>query len=482
MAKNRKKIIILNTLLLIFCCVIIAVYCLNPLKDEGVKKFTLSFDSDGGTAIAALDFDECKIIERPTDPEKEGYIFAGWMLGSQLFDFSEEVCGDVELKASWEEKQPDINYVTYYIDRGDGSERTPVVVAEDIIPNMPSDPVRDGFDFAGWKLNGEDYNFDKPLKDNDVVVASWVEQPAEDPNAVYDVTFNLNGGTGTTPSKQSVKSGEKATVPSEKPTRDKYDFVGWGTNRNGTTANIGSVQIRRNTVFYAIWKSNVKTYTVNISLGSGGKATSCTLRQTVEENSSPKGCTNPTRSNYEFVEWTDGTNRHSSLSQFVINKNTTITARWTQYNYSVRYELGNGSGCGDINKPGGASYSFKVCSPKAPTFKQLETFVDGDGRSRRAGSTITLYKNNPSIVLTARYTDITYEIVCKEKLNGQNQATGMCVPSLKSGSGLKIFADGDDVTNGVPLPSAQLDNMSWKVCLSSNTSTCTTKIKITHTK
>jgi hypothetical protein len=24
--------------------------------------------------------------------------------------------------------------------------------------------------------------------------------------------------------------------------------------------------------------------------------------------------------------------------------------------------------------------------------------------------------------------------------------------------------------------------MSWKVCLSSNTSTCTTKIKITHTK
>jgi len=117
MAKSKKKTLILNTLLFVFCMVIVALYSLIPLKnnnDVEETKFILSFDSDGGTAIAALEVEECEKVTQPPNPTREGYIFVGWELNGEPFDFSEGVCGDMELKAVWEEMSPDKTYITIY--------------------------------------------------------------------------------------------------------------------------------------------------------------------------------------------------------------------------------------------------------------------------------------------------------------------------------------------------------------------------------
>ena len=69
----------------------------------------------------------------------------------------------------------------------------------------------------------------------------------------------LTGGTGTPePQTQTVESGKEATftVNSKEPTRTNYDFKGWSTDKNATTASYHggeSIKISKNTTLYAVW-------------------------------------------------------------------------------------------------------------------------------------------------------------------------------------------------------------------------------------
>ena len=40
-------------------------------------------------------------IVKPRDPTREGYIFAGWYLNGELFDFNTKITGDITLEARW---------------------------------------------------------------------------------------------------------------------------------------------------------------------------------------------------------------------------------------------------------------------------------------------------------------------------------------------------------------------------------------------
>ena len=69
----------------------------------------------------------------------------------------------------------------------------------------------------------------------------------------------LTGGTGTPePQTQTVESGKEATftVNSKEPTRTNYDFKGWSTDKNATTASYHggeSIKISKDTTLYAVW-------------------------------------------------------------------------------------------------------------------------------------------------------------------------------------------------------------------------------------
>ena len=65
------------------------------------KKTKVTFDSDGGSSVAAQHPDIGGSVERPTDPIRAGYTFSGWYLGDQLFDFNTAVTDDLVLKAVW---------------------------------------------------------------------------------------------------------------------------------------------------------------------------------------------------------------------------------------------------------------------------------------------------------------------------------------------------------------------------------------------
>ena len=76
------------------------------------------------------------------------------------------------------------------------------------------------------------------------------------------LTYDANEGTGAPePQTQTVESGKEATftVNSKEPTRTNYDFKGWSTDKNATTASYHggeSIKISKDTTLYAVWANH----------------------------------------------------------------------------------------------------------------------------------------------------------------------------------------------------------------------------------
>ncbi|MDD6461740.1 MAG: InlB B-repeat-containing protein, partial [Bifidobacteriaceae bacterium] len=70
------------------------------------RSFTVSFDSQGGSAVASQKVTEGQRAVRPKDPTRGGYDFAGWYTaksGGSRYDFNKPVAGSLTLYARWNE-------------------------------------------------------------------------------------------------------------------------------------------------------------------------------------------------------------------------------------------------------------------------------------------------------------------------------------------------------------------------------------------
>ena len=86
----------------------------------------------------------------------------------------------------------------------------------------PKDPTRQGYEFAGWTLDGEPYDFGTPVTRDLTLKAMW-EKTDEPAIAIHTIRFTTGNSPDTT---ITVKDGQ--TVPRPKdPTRDGWKFTGW---------------------------------------------------------------------------------------------------------------------------------------------------------------------------------------------------------------------------------------------------------------
>ena len=71
------------------------------------KDYTVTFDSNGGSDVAKQTVTSGEKVNKPADPAREGYEFAGWYTDSKLttaYDFSSKVTKSITLYAKWTEK------------------------------------------------------------------------------------------------------------------------------------------------------------------------------------------------------------------------------------------------------------------------------------------------------------------------------------------------------------------------------------------
>ncbi len=158
-------------------------------------------------------------ITPPKAPEKEGYIFAGWVLGkaegSDAFAPLPETmpANDLNAYASWEIKKVNISFVS------DGKEiaESEAFYGSDLAGLIPDDPKKEGYKFGGWfDAEGNNvYDYQTvPVKDT-VFTAKWLR--------AGNVTFLVDGKTYEV---YQLNEGETIKRPAN-PEKFGHKFVRW---------------------------------------------------------------------------------------------------------------------------------------------------------------------------------------------------------------------------------------------------------------
>ena len=145
-------------------------------KSEPVETYTVSFESNGGTAVDSQEITENGTVTKPEDPTREGYTFAGWYVDEALetpYDFSQAVTSNFTLYAKWTEN---ITYYTVTFNSNGGSLVENQTVAADGTVSKPADPTNGDFDFDGWYTDAActtPYDFTTPVTGNLELFAGW---------------------------------------------------------------------------------------------------------------------------------------------------------------------------------------------------------------------------------------------------------------------------------------------------------------------
>lgn len=75
-----------------------------------VTSHTVTFDTNGGNAIAPQTVDDKGKAKEPTAPTRDSWTFAGWYLNGVKYDFATPVTQDITLKAGWKRVAPSMEF------------------------------------------------------------------------------------------------------------------------------------------------------------------------------------------------------------------------------------------------------------------------------------------------------------------------------------------------------------------------------------
>ena len=93
--------------IIIAACVIVIIVAAIAGMNGGP---TVTFDSRGGTDVAAVDCEPGEKLVAPEPPTREGYTFTGWYRDpncTDMWDMSEDlVSEDITLYAGWSKNDP----------------------------------------------------------------------------------------------------------------------------------------------------------------------------------------------------------------------------------------------------------------------------------------------------------------------------------------------------------------------------------------
>ena len=122
-----------------------------PTPDPVPLKYTVIFDSQGGTTVETQNVEAGKKATEPIAPSKDGYVFNGWFADIAFttpFDFASLITNNLTLYAKWLMK-PSTNYTVTFNSNG-GSNVADVNIFSGGTVDMPENPTRIGYVFAGW--------------------------------------------------------------------------------------------------------------------------------------------------------------------------------------------------------------------------------------------------------------------------------------------------------------------------------------------
>jgi len=139
-----------------------------------INYYTINFIENGGSTVSNQSIMYNTSVTLPSNPTKYGYTFLGWVKNDETtyYNFSDLVVEDFNLTAKW---RTNVYSITYDLAGGTGDFPSSYTVADGITLGVP---VRLGYRFNGWLLNGNPVNGIASGTTGELnFVATWVFVP-----------------------------------------------------------------------------------------------------------------------------------------------------------------------------------------------------------------------------------------------------------------------------------------------------------------
>ena len=313
----------------------------NPtLIAQWVQVFEVNYTLNGGTSATGYTYDsQCdpgtylctngQSIQADAAPTRTGYTFTSWrdqsgnpIAAGATFTVT---LNRYLLSAQWNA----VDYSIAYAAAGGGA--VPATFTKQITQSftVANAISRTGYSFAGWSDGTLTYGAGATytVSSSDVTLtAQWT------PN-VYTITYDWNGGSGSSTSSASYTVGNSAvTLPLVGDhVKDGYLFGGWSTSSSGTSVGL-TYTPTSSLILYAVWGSGTFTITYNANGGSTGTASASVV------NGAATTLPTATRTSYEFNGWFTADSGGSLIglanALYTPALSRTLYAQWTQLSLS----------------------------------------------------------------------------------------------------------------------------------------------------
>ena len=299
--ENKKLLFgILGTL------AVIAIIIVAILLTLGNKKYTISFDTDGGNSLESITAKEKETVTLPI-AVKEGYIFNGWIDDTgKIIPSIYVVTKDVTLKATWISETADT--ITIKFDTNGGSKIEDIIIVKGETLKLPQNPTKAGYKFVTWETeNGTPIYNEALLSESVTLYAVWEKEPSSSSSSKESKpssSTTLVEPTGVelnTTNKTMVVNTTDKLVATVKPDNAKDKTVTWSSNKPNVitvdkNGNIKAVGLGEATI--TVKTSNGKTATakvtsdvrsitlsvVNKTISKYGTITSTTITANIDSN------------------------------------------------------------------------------------------------------------------------------------------------------------------------------------------------------
>ena len=367
-----------------------------------LKSYTVTWNANGGTvspvSVSKTHGSTLGTLPTPTRAAtaEYSYTFAGWFTaatGGTQITASTTVTKDVTYYAHWTATKR--SYTATFNGNG-GSTPSPSSITKEYNVALGTLPTcsRRGYTFIGWytaSSGGTKISTTTVVTKDITYYAQWSINS-------YTLTFNPNGGTVTPTSKNLEYNSVYGTLPT--PTRASdaqytYTFAGWYTAATGGTQVTAATKMAaKDTIVYAHWTSNIRSYTVSYQTTYG---TLNKTSQSVAYNS--KGsCTltmpdNTAKFTYTFVGWYTAANgggtkvgSELTLETPAIKGTVTYYAYVTRSTKSYTHSF-NANGGGTVS-PATITKAYNTALGTLPTVSRTGyTFVGWFDTSAASGGT-----------------------------------------------------------------------------------------------
>jgi len=207
-----------------------------------INKYTVKFDSNGGTEVEPQTVEFNKTANKPENPTKEGYTFLGWYKDGNEFSFDNPITETITLTAKWKLKEYSVTF-----DSNNETQPQEMIVTHGEKVKAPENPTKEGHTFLGWFKGDKPFDFNTQITETITLTAKWEINK-------YTVTFVSDVEQQV--ESQTVKYGSFATRPDVELEKENHLFRGWYNGKE--KFNFEETPIKADIELTAKWELDTK--------------------------------------------------------------------------------------------------------------------------------------------------------------------------------------------------------------------------------